>query len=58
MWKWIKKIITRKRPPAIQERKRRYRTYHEIEEEQAEIEEMLLLSDPGWIGDVARKHHG
>ena len=56
MWNWIKKLFGKEseEPKKI----RRYRTYQEIEDEEAEIEELLILSDPSWLGDIARKHHG
>ena len=58
MFKWIKKILLKGRVVEPKQPHRHYRTDQEIEDEQAEIEEMLILSDPSWFGDVARKHHG
>uniref|UniRef100_A0A6M3JQ91 Uncharacterized protein n=1 Tax=viral metagenome TaxID=1070528 RepID=A0A6M3JQ91_9ZZZZ len=58
MWKKLKRIFAKDKPVKELKPLRNYRTYQEIEEDEAEIEEMLILSDPSWVGNVARKHHG
>jgi len=55
MFKWVKKLFSKEKPKESQKHRRRYRTDEETDAERAE---MLILSDPSWFGDVARKHHG
>ena len=58
MFKLIKKLFAKQRPVEEIEVCSRMRTDEEIEDDELEIKEMLILSDPSWFGDIARKHHG
>ncbi len=56
MFKWVRKLFSKEKPKVSQKHVyRRYQTDEEMEDEHAE---MLILSDPSWFGDIARKHHG